>query len=337
MRANGGSIRAVVCRAWAPYTDLPLERVPRPPMRAGGVRIATRAAGVSFATTLITAGEHQTKPPFPFIPGTEVAGVVTEIAPGVSRVRVGDRVCAAPEWGGHAEEVVALEHDVFRIPEGLPFAEAAQFPLSYGTAYAALVWRARLRAGETLLVSGASGAVGLAAVEVGHALGARVIACVGSPEKCQVVRDHGAEHVFAGYGDNLVGRIKAVCESVDVAFDPVGGPAFEAALRSAGPLARIVVIGFAAGQRQTIPANLLLVKNVDVIGLYFGRYLWDGVQPRLVRDAQLLAAFAQLFDWTSQGRLRPTASLRFPLDNYRDAMQAVIDRKGIGKVVLEMP
>jgi NADPH2:quinone reductase len=338
MGKDMSSMRAVVCRAWADYAALPLESVPRPAMRPRGVRIATRAAGVSFATTLITAGQHQTKPPFPFTPGTEVAGIVTECAPGVTRVRPGDRVCAAPEWGGHAEEVVALEHTVVAIPDSLPFATAAQFPLSYGTAYGALVWRARLVPGETLLVFGASGAVGLAAVEVGKALGAQVIACVGSAEKAAVAREHGADHALVGPPESLRDEIRrlAGAKGVDVVFDPVGGTAFEVALRVAAPLGRLVVIGFASGTRPTVPANILLVKNVDVIGFYFGRYVWDGVVPRLPWDEQVADAFAHLFRWYEAGQLRPMASLRFPLERYREAMDAVVQRRGMGKVVLEM-
>ncbi len=332
-------MRAVVCREWADYRSLPLETMPPPAMRPHGVRIAVHAAGVSFATTLITSGNHQTKPPFPFTPGTEVAGVVTECAPGVGRLKVGDRVCAAPEWGGHAEEVVALSHNVFPIPDSLPFATAVQFPLSYGTAYGALVWRARLQPDETLLVFGASGAVGLAAVEVGKALGARVIACVGSPGKDAVAREHGADHVLVGAPETLRDRIRDITagRGVDVVFDPVGGAAFDVAMRVAGPLARLIVIGFASGQRPMVPANILLVKNIDVIGFYFGRYVWDGVVPRLDADREVAEAFAQLFRWYEAGLLKPTATLRFPLAQYREAMDSVIQRKGIGKVVLEMP
>ncbi len=330
---------AVVCKAWAEYGALPLETVPSPAMRPRGVRIATHAAGVSFATTLITSGNHQTKPAFPFIPGTEVAGVVTECAPGVTRVRVGDRVCAAPEWGGHAEEVVALEHNVFPIPDNLPFATAVQFPLSYGTAYGALAWRARTRPGEVVLVFGASGAVGLAAVEVAKALGATVIACVGSAAKAAPAREHGADHVLAGAPETLRDAIKDIVgrSGVDVVFDPVGGAAFEVAMRVAGPLARLIVIGFASGQRPVVPANILLVKNIDVIGFYFGRYIWDGVVPRLDWDRPVADAFIELFHWYKAGLLTPTASLRFPLAQYREAMQSVVERRGIGKVVLEMP
>ena len=332
-------MHAVVCREWADYGSLPLESVPSPPMRPLGVRIATHAAGVSFATTLIVSGNHQTKPPFPFTPGTEVAGTVVECAPGVTRVKVGDRVCAAPEWGGHAEEVVALEHNVFPIPDGLPFVTAVQFPLSYGTAYGALVWRAHIRPGEVLLVFGASGAVGLAAVEVGKALGARVIACVGSAAKAGAAREHGADHVLVGAPDTLREEIKDITKArgVDVVFDPVGGAAFDVAMRVAGPLARLIVIGFASGQRPMVPANILLVKNIDVIGFYFGRYIWDGVVPRLDWDRQVADAFAELFRWHEVGLLKPTASLRFPLAQYREAMDSVVQRKGIGKVVLEMP
>lgn len=330
---------AVLCWEWAEYASLPLERVPRPAMRPRGVRIAIHAAGVSFATTLITAGQHQTKPARPFTPGTEVAGVVTECAPDVTRVKVGDRVCAAPDWGGHAEEVVALEHNVFAIPDSLPFATAVQFPLSYGTAYGALVWRANTRPGEILLVFGAAGAVGLAAVEVGKALGAVVIACVSTAEKAEVPRAHGADHVLVGAPESLRVDIRRIAgeRGVDVVFDPVGGAAFEVAMRMAGPMARLIVIGFASGQRPSVPANILLVKNIDVIGFYFGRYIWDGVVPRVPWDAQVADAFVRLFQWYEQGLLKPTASLRFPLARYREAMDAVIRRKGIGKVVLEMP
>jgi len=330
---------AVTCRAWADYASLPLERVPRPAIRPQGIRIAVHAAGVSFATTLITAGQHQTKPPLPFTPGTEVAGVVTECAAGVTRVEPGDRVCAAPEWGGHAEEVVALEHNVFPIPEDLPFATAVQFPLSYGTAYGALVWRAALKPGETLLVFGASGAVGLAAVEVGKALGAQVIACVGSEEKAAVTRAHGADHALIGPPMGLRDDIRRLvgAHGVDVVFDPVGGDAFEVAMRVAAPLARLIVIGFASGTRPNVPANILLVKNIDVIGFYFGRYIWDGVVPRVPWDDQVADAFVQLFRWYEAGLLKPTASLRFPLRQYREAMASVVGRQGIGKVILEMP
>ncbi len=339
MSADTRRMLAVMCRAWAEYAALPLESVPCPAMRPRGVRIAVHAAGVSFATTLITAGQHQTKPPLPFTPGTEVAGVVTEIAPGVTRVKIGDRVCAAPEWGGHAEEVVALEHNVFAIPDSLPFTTAVQFPLSYGTAYGALVWRARIKPDEVLLVFGAAGAVGLAAVEVGKALGAEVIACVSSPEKAAVPRDHGADHVLVGPPEALRDDIRRItgARGVDVVFDPVGGAAFEVAMRLAGPMARLIVIGFASGQRQSVPANILLVKNIDVIGFYFGRYIWDGIVPRVPWDDQVADALSQLFLWYEQGLLKPTASLRFPLARYREAMDGVIQRKGIGKVVLEMP
>lgn len=332
-------MRAVVCRSWADYVSLPLEEAAPPAMRPRGVRIATHAAGVSFATTLITSGNHQTKPSFPFIPGTEVAGIVTECAPSVTRVKVGDRVCAAPEWGGHAEEVVALEHNVFPIPDTLPFATAVQFPLSYGTAYGALVWRARTQPGEVVLVFGASGAVGLAAVEVAKALGAKVIACVGSATKGAPAREHGADHVLVGPPETLRDAIKEIVghRGVDVVFDPVGGTAFDVAIRVAGPLCRLIVIGFASGKRPVAPANILLVKNIDVIGFYFGRYIWDGVVPRLDWDHQVADAFRELFRWYEAGRLKPTASLRFPLARYREAMQSVVDRRGIGKVVLDMP
>ena len=338
-RQAGEDMLGVVCHAPADYETLSVERLPRPPMRPHGVRIATHFAGVSFATTLVTARKHQTKPPFPFVPGTEVSGIVTECAPEVTRLRVGERVCASPDWGGHAEEVVALEHNVFRLPDSLPLDVAVQMPLSYGTAYGALVWRARLQPGETLLVFGASGAVGLAAVEVGKALGAVVIACVGTPEKADFARRHGADHALLNDREDLAGEIRRLTggRGIDVTFDPVGGFAFDVAMKVAAGLGRIVLIGFAAGQWPSIPGNILLVKNIDVLGFYFGRYIWDSVVPRVPWDREVAQAFDALFAWHTEGRLRPSASHIFALTEFRAAMRAVIERRGIGKVVLRMP
>jgi NADPH2:quinone reductase len=331
-------MRAVMCREFAEYESLPLEDAPLPPMRPGGVRIEVKAAGMSFATALVVTGRYQVKPPFPFSPGTDVAGLVTEVAPGVTQVRPGDRVMAAVDWGGHAEEVVAWAENVFPIPDGLDFARAVQLPLSYGTALTALDWAARLRPAEWLLVHGAGGAVGLAAVDCGKALGARVIATAASPEKRDAARAHGAEHVLDYTAGELRDQVRSITGAgADVIFDPIGGAVFDASLRAVNPEGRILVIGFAAGRIQQIPANLLLVKNVAAIGFNYGRYLgWGPTGDRPGFAARLAAEFARLSRWFADGKINPTATLRFPLAQYAQAMRAVRERRGIGKVALLM-
>jgi NADPH2:quinone reductase len=331
-------MRAVMCRDWAEYESLPLEDVPSPAMRPGGVRIAIKAAGMSFATALVVTGRYQVKPPRPFTPGTDIAGIVTEVAPGVTRVKPGDRVMAAIDWGGHSEEVVAWQELVWPMPAGLDFAAATQMPLSYGTSYTALDWCARLRPGEWLLVHGAGGAVGLAAVELGKAMGARVIASAASAAKRDVALAHGADHAI----DNTTGELKESVRAItgdgaDVIFDPIGGDLFDASLRAINPEGRILVIGFAAGRIQQIPANLLLVKNVAALGFNYGRYIgWGPQGDRAGFAPKLEGVFAQMSRWVAEGKLRPTASPTFPLAQYREAMTAVRNRQGIGKVALVM-
>jgi len=331
-------MRAVVCRAWAEYETLPLEEMPSPPMRPGGVRIRTRAAGVSFATTLVVMGRYQVKPPFPFTPGSEVAGIVAEVAPGVTRVKPGDRVMAAVDWGGHAEEVVAWQENVWPMAADMTFVDATQMPLSYGTAYTALEWCAKVKPGEWLLVHGAGGAVGLAAVELGKAMGARVIATAASPAKLAAARAHGADHAIDYTAGELRDQVKAITgRGADVIFDPIGGDVFDASLRCADPEARILVIGFAAGRIQQVPANLLLVKNVSALGFNYGRYIgWGPTGDRAGYDARLAAVFARMNTWFAEGKIRPSASHVFPLAQYRDAMAAIRGRQGIGKVALSM-
>jgi len=329
-------MRAVMCRAWAEYETLPLEDVPPPPMRPGGVRIAVKAAGMSFATTLVVTARYQVKPPLPFTPGTDVAGIVTEVAPGVSRVKPGDRVMAAVDWGGHAEDVVAWQENVWPIAEGMAFTDATQMPLSYGTAYTALDWCAKLRPNEWLLVHGAGGAVGLAAVELGKAMGARVIATAASAAKRDTALAHGADHAIDYTRGELRDQVKAITGAgADVIFDPIGGNVFDASLRSINPEGRILVIGFAGGRIQQIPANLLLVKNVAALGFNFGRYIgWGPQGDRAGFDAKLAQVFARMNQWFAEGRIKPTATLTFPLEQYAEAMTAVRGRQGIGKVAL---
>lgn len=332
-------MRAVLCREFGPYENLKLEEVPPPALPETGVRIATRAAGVSFATSLIVTGRYQRKPPLPFVPGTEVAGIVTETGPGVTHVQPGDRVLASIDWGGQAEEAVALADGVHPMPDGMGFVEATTFPVSYATSYAALVWKANLAEGETLLVHGAAGAVGLAAVEIGKALGAEVIATASTAEKLELARAHGADHAVNYTNQDLAPTVKFLTRDrgADVVFDPVGGEVTLASLRCLAREGRLLTIGYAGGTIPEIPANLLLVKNLSVIGLNYGTYLgWSPGDNRALyapRVAELQHRLAELY---TAGHLRPFVSHRFRLDDFQAAMQTVLARRALGKVVLEM-
>jgi NADPH2:quinone reductase len=284
-------------------------------------------------------GRYQRRPPRPFSPGTEIAGEVLEIAGGITQVAVGDRVCAVIDWGGHAEEAVTDPATVYKLPDSLPFHLAPQFPTSYATSFTALDWRARLQPNETLLVHGAAGAVGLAAVELGKAMGARVIATASTAEKLEVAREHGVDGTVLFPSDHALADIRALApDGADVVFDPVGGDAFDLSLRAVAQGGRILVIGFANGRIQQIPANILLVKNVSVLGFNYGRYIgWGLADERHRHEPQVRAAIETMFRWYQQGKLRPTTSHRFPLTDYAAALDAVLARQAIGKVVLEMP
>ena len=322
-------MRAVLCTEWGGPEKLVVDRVAAPEVGPDGVLISVRAAGVNFADTLAIAGKYQEKRPLPFIPGMEVAGVVVVVGEGVTRVRPGDRVMALTHPGGYAERAVARESEVFRLPAAMDFPEAAGFPITYGTAYGGLVWRAGLRPGETLLVHGAAGGVGLAAVEVGKTQGATVIATAGGPDKLEVARAHGADHGIDTRREDLRARVKEITaeRGADVVFDPVGGDVFDASLRCVAWGARLVVIGFAAGRIPQIPANVLLVKNISVHGLYWGSYRTQA--PEL-----FTAQFAALFGWFEAGHLKPLVSHRLDLARAAEALGLLISRALTGKVVL---
>lgn len=309
---------------------LTLEDVNPPEPGPGQVRLGVAAAGVNFADTLLIAGKYQEKPVFPFSPGLEAAGTVEAVGLGVSRVRPGERVLAVTETGAFAEAALAREDHVFPIPDGMDFTVAASFPIVYGTAHGALVWRARLQAGELLLVHGAAGGAGLAAVEVGKALGATVIATARGGKKLDLARAHGADHLIDTGAEDVCARVREIAGArggADVVFDPVGGDLFDASLRAVAWGARLVVIGFAAGRVPQIPANILLVKNVAALGFYWGSY--RGHAPAMVRDQ-----FVQLFDWYNQGRLKPHVSHTLDLAQAAEALELLRSRKSTGKVVL---
>ena len=322
-------MRAVLCREFGSVENLELAELPLPAIAPGGVRVAVHAIGVNFADLLVVQGKYQEKPPLPFVPGFEAAGVVVEAADDVRDLRAGDPVVAMMETGAYAEEVVVPADAVVKLPAGMDFAAAAAFPVAYGTAHGALQWRARLAKGEWLLVLGAAGGVGLTAVEIGKVMGARVIACAGGAEKLAVAAAAGAEAGIDYSRENIRERVREITDGhgADVVYDPVGGDAFDAALRAAAWAGRVLVIGFASGRIPQIPANLLLVKNIDAIGFFWGSYRKH--RPGLVRSS-----LAELLAWHTQGRLSPHISHRVPLDRIGEAYRLLRERRSTGKVVI---
>ncbi len=322
-------MRAVVCRDWGGPEDLTTEDMPSPEPGPGQVLLTVAAAGVNFADTLMIAGKYQERPAFPFSPGLEVAGRVKALGPGVTGLEVGQRVMALTDWGGYAEEALARASDVYPIPDALGWAEAAGFPITYGTAHGALRWHARLQPGEVLLVHGAAGGVGLAAVEIGKAIGARVIATAGGAEKLAVAKAHGADELIDYRSEDIRERVKALTEGrgADVVFDPVGGDVFDASLRCIAWSGRLLVIGFAAGRVPQIPANILLVKNIAAMGVYWGSY-------RSRAPEMLAEEFRELLGWFEAGRLTPHVSHKHDLAEVAEAMALLLDRRSTGKVVL---
>jgi NADPH:quinone reductase len=322
-------MRAVLCKAFGPPETLVVEGVPSPKPAAGQVRIAIRAAGVNFADTLVIEGKYQEKPPFPFTPGAEFSGDIVELGAGVQGLRVGDRVMGTSSIGAFAEELVAPVDAIMTIPDRMGYAEAAGFPIVYGTSHGALDWKARLQKGEWLLVHGAAGGVGLTAVEIGKAMGATVVATASAPEKLEVARAHGADHVIDYTKENFRDRVKDLTggRGVDVVYDPVGGDVFDQSLRCIAWGGRLVVIGFAAGKIQQVPANLLLVKNCDALGFYWGSY--RKFNPELVRRS-----FEQLARWFEEGKLKPHVSHTLGLEEVARAFELLRTRKATGKVVL---
>ncbi len=322
-------MRALICDQPNGYDSLRLAEIVEPLPGPGELLIDVAAAGLNFADSLMTAGKYQTKPNPPFVPGLELAGTVCALGTGVTGRRIGERVMAVVDHGAFAARAIAKVSDTFAIPGDISFPEAAGFPIAYGTSYGALVWKARLQPGETLLVHGAAGGVGLTAVEIGKALGARVIATAGGANKCAVAREHGADEIIDYKAEDVRERVKALTSGrgVDVVYDPVGGDIFAASLRAVAWNARIVVIGFAAGDVQQIPANILLVKNVDVLGFYWGSYRSHA--PQL-----MTASFKTLSGMLEAGQLHPHVSHAFALTHWRDGFETLLGRRATGKVIL---
>lgn len=322
-------MRAVLCREWGSPEALVIDEVPPPEPGPGQVRLDVKAAGVNFADTLLIAGKYQVRPDFPFSPGLEAAGVVESCGPEVTGLAPGDRVMAVLGHGGFAEQAVADAARVFPIPDAMDFVTAAGFAVAYGTSHVGLTRRACLAKGETLLVHGAAGGVGLTAVEIGKLMGARVIASARGADKLNVAREAGADELIDYAEEDLRERVLEITggRGADVIFDPVGGDVFDASLRCIAWEGRILVIGFASGRIPQIPANRLLVKNVSAVGFYWGAYAER--DPAVVRDS-----FAELFGWYTDGRLKPHVSNVLPLERAAEALAMLSARRSTGKVVV---
>jgi NADPH2:quinone reductase len=323
-------MRALVCRTWGEVDGLILEDVDSPVPKAGQVLIDVKVTPVNFADSIMVRGQYQTKPDFPFSPGLETAGVIARCGAGVTGFRPGDRVMALLAHGGMAEQAVAEAEEAWRLPDGMDFAEASVFPVAYLSSHVALRWQGRLEPGETLLVLGAAGGVGLAAVEIGRAMGARVIAAASSDERLAAARAHGADELV-NYGTaDLKAQVEALTrgKGVDVCFDPVGGALFDSALSSLAWGGRILLVGFVGGIPR-IPANRLLVKHRSALGSSL-RYF------RFHAPDKLRRSMAELLAWYGEGRLKPLISASYPLGRAVEALKSLTDRRAIGKVVVRV-
>lgn len=322
-------MRALVCKEFAPYDQLSVEDVPEPPLGEGFVMVDVKAAGVNFPDILLVEGKYQMKPPTPFVPGMEVAGVISGLGDGVQGVKAGDRVIAATMLGGFAEKAPVPASQVVPMPEAMSFEEGAALTTIYGTSYHALKDRARLKEGETILVLGAAGGVGIATVQLAKAMGARVIAAASSAEKLEFCKQNGADEVINYTEEDLKARTKELTsgKGVDVVYDPVGGDFSEAALRASGWDARYLVVGFAAGPIPKIPLNLALLNSRNIMGVFWGA--WVGREPRA--NAQNLK---EIFDFFEAGKLKPQISASYTLEDYAKAFEDLLDRRVKGKVVL---
>jgi len=322
-------MKAVLCKQYGPPESLVIEELPSPVPGPGEVVVSVKAASVNFPDFLIIQNKYQFKPPLPFSPGSELSGVVKEVGAGVSDVRPGDRVIAFTTYGAFAEEVKTEALRLLPLPEKMDFITGAAFLLTYATSDHALRDRGALRAGETLLVLGAAGGVGLAAIEIGKALGARVIACASTEDKLAVCREHGADATINYATEELRERVKALTEGrgVDVVYDAVGGPYTEPAFRSLAWRGRLLVVGFAAGEIPKLPLNLALLKGAAVVGVFWGDFARR--EPKAFAES-----VRQLARWYAEGRLRPHVSQTLPLERAAEAIQLLASRKAKGKIVL---
>lgn len=324
-------MKAILCKEYGPADTLVIEDVPSPEVKGRGVKVRVKAAGLNFPDTLIIEGKYQLKPSMPFSPGGEMAGEVLEVGDKVTRFKPGDRVAGLTGYGSFAEEVVVPEQNLLPVPDGMSDEKAAAFTMVYGTSYYALKQRANLQPGESLLVLGASGGVGLATVELGKAMGARVIAAASSAEKLAIAKEAGADELINYTEEPLKESVKNLTKGkgVDVIYDPVGGDFTEQALRAMGWNGRHLIIGFAAGDIPKVPANLTLLKGCSVVGVFWGSF----TQREPEASAQNMMELMKLY---SEGKIDPKISEVFEFEDYAKALGALTERRATGKVVLKV-
>lgn len=322
-------MKALVCKEWGPPESLSVEDVAAPQPADNEALLRVHAAGVNFPDTLIVQGKYQFKPDRPFSPGGECAGVVEAVGSKVKHLKPGDKVIAFTGWGAFAELIVADASGVLPMPEGMDFVTGSSFVMTYATSYHALKDRAALKSGETLLVLGASGGVGLAAIEIGKVLGARVIAAASTAEKLAVCKEHGADELIDYTKEDLKERLKALTggKGVDVIYDPVGGPYTEIALRNCAWRGRLLVIGFANGEIPKIPINLALLKGCSIVGVFWGDYAKR-------EPMNNLSDLRVLLGWLKEGKLKPHVAGTYPLSRAAEAIRLLMDRRVSGKLVV---
>jgi NADPH2:quinone reductase len=323
-------MKAVLCRAYGPPESLEIAEIPTPEPGAGEVLVRVRAAALNFFDTLIIENRYQAKPDLPFSPAAEFAGEIAALGEGVAGWSVGERVSGYMGWGAAREYVVTGTDRLVRVPDALTDEQTAGLAVTYGTTIHALVDRAEIKPGETLVVLGAAGGTGIAAIEIGKALGATVIACASSPDKLALARERGADHLIDYSAENLRERLKEITggNGVDVLYDPVGGDLAEPALRSMGWGGRYLVIGFAAGEIPKIPLNLLLLKGCDIRGVFWGAFC----KREPARQAQQMG---QLLEWAASGVISAHVDATFPLEETATALRLIADRKARGKIVIK--
>ena len=324
-------MKAILCKAYGLPSSLVLEDIESPKPKEKEVLVSLKACGVNFPDTLIIQGLYQFKPPLPFTPGSDIAGIVKEVGSEVKHLKVGDEVFGFVPYGGFAEEVIVPSNACFPKPPSMDFPTAASFLLAYGTSYHALKDRAQLKSGETLLVLGASGGVGLAAVELGKLMGAKVIAAASSDDKLALCKEYGADETINYETEDLKNRIKELTDGkgVDVVYDPVGGRYSEEALRSMAWEGRFLVVGFAAGDIPKIPLNLTLLKGCSIVGVFWGSFAMKTPKKNMVNTMELM-------QWYSEGKLKPHIHGIYPLADTSKALEEMMNRQVKGKVVIGM-
>lgn len=324
-------MKAIVCSEFGPIENLKLQDVPSKPLGPKDARVQIHVSSLGFMDTLMVRGLYQLKPDLPYIPGACGAGTVVEVGPEVEHVKPGDRVSFLNYFGAFAEEIVTGEQSIVVLPDRMDFVNAATYRLSFSPAYIALVHRARIQPGETLLVTGAAGGVGMATVKLGKLLGARVIGAVGSKGKQQAVLDAGADEVIDYSTESVRDRVKALTEGrgADVILDTVGGDVFDHCMHCINLLGRIIVMGFTSGRIPTVPTNLILLKNCSVMGVFFGG--WMTRDPEGVRKMN-----SELLELAAAGKIQAHIHAEYPLERVVDAMKALLDRQTVGKIVIRM-